>query len=267
MIIHLAALKSIPESIREPELYHQVNVEGTQNIINLAEKYGIEKLVFSSTAAVYAGIPSKQGYSEIDAKEIKDLAHPYATTKRQCEYLLEAAAKQNPNMKIVALRYFNPIGNIKGGKIGERLLMGDSTGLMFQLGKTYLGLNNHFSLFGTDYPDSDDGTTMRDFIDVEDLAESHLAVIDKLTDRGYYCFNVGTGKPTSVKKLLDAFQKVATNKIIIKENPRREGDQAVVYANTTLLKTKIGWTCSRTLEQSCQNFLNRCLYLESILKV
>ena len=111
-------------------------------------------------------------------------------------------------MIIVSLRYFNPIGNINKGTIGERILMGNSTGLMFQLGKTYLGINKQFNLYGTDYSESPDGTAMRDFIDVVDLAEAHLVIINKISDNGYYCYNVGTGKPISVKTLINTFQDI-----------------------------------------------------------
>ena len=266
-IIHLAALKSIPESIQNPELYYDVNVNGTENLIKLAVKYHIPKFVFSSTAAVYAGPPDSTGYKESDALEIDKLAHPYAKTKRKCELLLQDYSNNNKELQIVALRYFNPIGNIREGTIGERMLMGNSTGLMFQLGSTYLGKNKKFKLYGTDYLESSDGTAMRDFINVEDLAESHLAIINKIKNNGYYCYNVGTGKPISVKKLVDTFKGMTDKQVPIIEVDRRIGDQSVVYADTTLLTRDIDWKCSRTLDVSCNSFLNRCRYLEGILKI
>jgi UDP-glucose 4-epimerase len=135
------------------------------------------------------------------------------------------------------------------------------------LGSTYLGKNKHFKLYGTDYLESDDGTAMRDFINVEDLAESHLAIINKIKNNGYYCYNVGTGKPISVKKLVDTFSRLTDKHVPIIEEPRRTGDQAIVYANVSLLKKDVDWQCSRHLDTSCQNFLNRCQYLEGLINI
>ncbi len=268
LIIHLAARKSIPESIIHPELYQEVNVGGTKNLTKLALEYQVPKFVFSSTAAVYAGPPPKQGYREIDALDTGELGHEYAKTKRQCEYHLEKISQNYP-MTIVTLRYFNPIGNIASGLLGEKITNGDSTGLMYQLGKTYLGFNTIFSIYGEDYPETVDGTAMRDFIDVEDLAMSHIEIInklDKLESSRYYCFNVGTGQPTSVKQLVGHFQESSPKEIKVIYRDRRPGDQPISYANTSLLTNMIGWNSQTTLKQSCQSFSKRCQRLDNLLK-
>ena len=271
-IIHLAALKSIPESMEKPDLYYDVNVTGTNNLIKLSQKYGIKNFVFSSTAAVYSGTPSPTGYQEEDVQVLDKLEHAYAKSKRQCEILLEEAHKLDPSCLYVALRYFNPIGNIGDGEIGENFLKGDSTGLMFSLGKNILGLGDGFYIYGDDYPDSPDGTAMRDFIDVNDLAAAHLEIISSLIERGkkdYYCYNLGTGTPTSVGRLVDEVVKLNSithknNKFIPKLEKRRPGDQAISFANTSKVRDEIGWTSKTSLTTSCQSFINRCKFLDSL---
>ena len=260
LIIHLAALKSIPESILKPDLYYQVNVEGTQNLIDLTVKYNIKKFVFSSTAAVYAGLPPKEGYQESDAKSVDELQHAYGKTKRKSEILLETTANSNDNsVTFITLRYFNPIGNVISGEIGENLYNNSSTALMSQLGRTALGFNSEFNIYGNDYQDTPDGTAMRDFIDVNDLANAHLDIITSVTIPGYYCYNIGTGIPTSVNKLVNCFAYYASKEnflFTIKYQKRREGDQPICFANTEKVKNKI--VCNTSLEKSCQSFINRC---------
>ena len=272
LIIHLAALKSIPDSLKYPELYYDVNVTGTHNLLTLAEKYKIHKFVFSSSAAVYTGPPSLDGYHESDAKDVNDLAHAYAKTKREGELILENMAnlinKENKEGVIyISLRYFNPIGNISEGQIGENLDNEKTTSLMGQLGRTVLGLNKNkeFYLYGNDYPDTPDGTAMRDFIDVNDLAEAHLEIIERLTTSGYYCYNIGTGKPTSVATLLEVFKNYV-KPFKVKTVARRIGDQPVCYANTTNVNNEIKWFSKTSLESSCYTFANRCNYFNNLSK-
>jgi len=272
LIIHLAALKSIPESIQNPELYRDVNLNGTKNLIKLAKIYKINKFVFSSTASVYASIsgdfsnPSAStGYQETSAKAVDELSHEYAKTKRQGELLLEESANSNNNtITYIALRYFNPIGNILSGQIGENLSNPKASGLMAQLGRTILGFNksHEFNVYGIDYQYSPDGTAMRDFIDVNDLANAHLSISVKLNKPGYYCYNIGTGKATSVSNLIGVLKKYV-NGIPIKYVGRREGDQAICFANTTKINNEMQWFSSTSIDDSCKSFSNRCNLLST----
>ena len=266
LIIHLAALKSIPESLEKPELYYDVNVNGTKNLINLSKKYKIKKFVFSSTAAVYKNIPPKTGYLESDVEEVDKLEHAYAKTKRQCEIMLIKEQTLEDENLYVILRYFNPIGNHISGVIGEDLLKGNSSGLMFSLGKTILGKYKNFKINGNNYENSQDGTAMRDFIDVNDLADAHLKIIhtlSKLGKTGIYCYNIGTGYPTSVGKLVNTMISLLdkSDKLKVTYGERRDGDQEISYADTSKVRDEIGWVSKINLEQSCQNFINRCQFL------
>lgn len=263
-IIHLAALKSIQESIEDPDLYREVNLGGLEAILEVADSYDIREFVFSSSAVVYQGPCPAQGYRLEDAVGFEEslTLHAYASTKRIGELLLETWADQHPEAVCVALRYFNPIGNEASGQIGERLLEGDSPNVMAQLAKTHLGLKPQFRIMGCNFEthglEGSDGTAMRDYIDVRDLARAHIEMVSHRP--GYHCYNVGVGRPTSVRTLVEAFQKAAGVTLSILETGPRPGDMPVSYAAVENRKQMM-WMPRYSLEESLQSVIARCLRL------
>jgi len=258
-VIHLAALKSVSESIEQPKMYHNNNVEGTKCLLAAMRSFDIKNLVFSSSATVY-GLPQ---YLPIDERHPLSSINPYAQTKLNIEQELETIAENEDDWKIVALRYFNPVGAHESGMIGESPLNTPNNIMPYIVNVANKELP-YLKIFGNDY-DTKDGTGVRDYIHVMDLAESHLMALNfigikvfdhrlKHTDEnnsGFNVFNIGTGKGLSVLELVNTFQKVNDVEVPYEFTSRRPGDVSSCYADVDKSLKAFHWSARRTIEEMC----------------
>ena len=262
-VIHFAGLKAVGESFERPLEYWQNNVGGTMNLIKVMEKHGAKNFVFSSSATVY-GIPQ---HLPIKEDSPTGAFSPYGRTKWVCEQFLEDHAKANADWNISMLRYFNPVGAHESGMIGE-LPNGIPNNLMPFVTQVAAGLRDKLSIFGNDY-ETPDGTCIRDFIHVVDLAQGHVAAVEamglqksKLIDKsqskshpysiqGLNVLNFGTGSGVSVKELVETFVSVTGQKIPFEFVARRQGDVPSLYADASKAKEFLGWQAQRGLETMC----------------
>lgn len=247
-IIHFAAYKAVGESVALPIRYYQNNLISLMNVLEMAEKHKVPNFVFSSSCTVY-GEPK----GEIEVNEQTPLQtpeSPYGKTKMMSEHIINDFHFAHPTSNIYALRYFNPIGAHHTAKIGE-LPIGKPNNLVPFITQTAAGIQEELTVFGKDYP-TPDGTCIRDFIDVQDLAEAHVAALRNLqTKNGFFDFlNLGTGRGTSVQQLIDVFEKVSGKKLNYKFGDRRPGDVVAIYANVSKGKSELQWEAKRTLEES-----------------
>jgi len=241
-VIHFAGLKAVGDSERTPIRYYQNNVCGTISLLEAMKNVNLKKLVFSSSATVY-GIPQYLPYDE--NHPLKPI-NPYGRTKFQIEQILQDIANSDENWSIIALRYFNPVGAHKSGFIGENP-KGTPNNLMPYLLKVARGELPELNIFGKDYP-TPDGTGIRDYIHVMDLAEGHLSALNYLKNfRGYEILNLGTGTGVSVLELIAAFEKVCGIKIKYRFDVRRNGDLSEYYADPSRANSILGWSAKRTL--------------------
>ncbi|MGN7476668.1 UDP-glucose 4-epimerase GalE [Solibacillus silvestris] len=245
-IIHLAGMKAVGESVEKPALYYTNNLVSTIMLVNACLKFNIKRFVFSSSATVY-------GENKVPFVETMDLlppANPYGETKIMCERILTDIAKVNPAFSVSILRYFNPIGAHESGLIGEAP-NGTPNNLMPYVTQVGRGKRQYLSIFGNDYL-TVDGTGVRDYIHVMDLAEGHAAAIEHLT-KGVHVYNLGTGQGTTVLQLVKAFE--AANRVTIpyKIVDRRQGDIASCYADTSKAQRELGWTAKRDLLSMCRD--------------
>lgn len=245
-VIHFAGYKSVPESVSQPLKYYQNNLISTLNLLECMRKYGVDKFVFSSSATVYgdpASLPIREAFPVT-------ATNPYGMTKLMIEHILTDVAAANPQMSVALLRYFNPIGAHKSGRIGE-----DPNGipgnLVPYIAQVAVGRLDKVHVYGDDY-DTKDGTGVRDYIHVVDLAEGHVAAIKKLEQgTGVYIYNLGTGIGYSVLEIIAAYQEACGKKIPYEIGPRRPGDVAAVYADPALAKEELGWQAKLTLDDMC----------------
>ena len=248
-IIHFAASKAVGESVQKPLLYYRNNLMSLVNLLTLMPEYGVEGIVFSSSCTVY-GQPDVLPVDE--SAPIKPALSPYGNTKQMCEDILRDSLAAYPGMKGIALRYFNPIGAHPSALIGE-LPRGVPQNLVPFITQTAAGLRECLSVFGDDYP-TPDGSCIRDYIDVVDLAKAHVAAINRMAGdknkQAYEIFNVGTGRGVSVLELVHKFEEVNHLKLNYKIAPRRAGDIIAIWADPTLANTELGWTAERTLDQT-----------------
>jgi len=240
-VIHFAGLKAVGESVSKPLEYYYNNLVSTMVLSKMCVKYGVGKFVFSSSATVYGDQPSPLR----EDMELKKTTNPYGETKAMSERILTDVAKANPNFSVSLLRYFNPVGAHESGLIGEAP-NGIPNNLMPYITKVAKGLLPKLNIFGNDYP-TVDGTGVRDYIHVVDLAEGHVAAIEKLTE-GVHIYNLGTGQGTSVLQLVQAFEEVNNIKIPYVIVDRRPGDIASVFADTSKAERELGWKAGLTLE-------------------
>ncbi|RTO32135.1 UDP-glucose 4-epimerase GalE [Enterobacter hormaechei] len=244
-VIHFAGLKSVGESSSNPLDYFQVNVIGTFNLLKVMIDSNVSNLIFSSSATVYGNpesIPLNEGC------RTGNISNPYGNTKFVTEIMLKDALKAYPNMKITLLRYFNPIGAHPSALIGEKPT-GIPNNLVPYLAKVATGELDCLSIFGRDY-DTNDGTGVRDFIHVMDLAEGHAAVIDKNdTLDNFNVFNLGTGVGYSVLELIKTFESISGKKINYKYVERRPGDVGECWSNPLLAYQKLDWKAKRNLKE------------------
>lgn len=245
-VIHFAGLKAVGESVKMPDLYYANNVGGTTNLMKTMERHGVKKMVFSSSATVY-GDPAS---TPIDESFPLSATNPYGKTKLAIERMLQDAAQKDPDWQICLLRYFNPVGAHPSGLLGENP-KGIPNNLMPYIQQVAAGQRECLNVFGSDYP-TPDGTGVRDYIHVCDLAEGHLAALEHLMT-GVQIYNLGTGKGASVLEVVRAFEEANGVRIPTEFSPRREGDVAKCFAATDKAESELGWKATRTLEDMCKD--------------
>ncbi len=244
-VIHFAGLKAVGESVVQPVSYYQNNVGGTLTLLEAMAKAGVHSLVFSSSATVY-GTPKHLPIKESMATG--GTTNPYGTSKWMIEQILQDTAKADPRWRFALLRYFNPIGAHPSGQIGEDP-KGLPNNLVPYISQVAVGKLPELNIFGDDY-DTPDGTGVRDYIHVVDLAVGHLKALEKLErDAGVHIYNLGTGQGYSVLDMVRAFEKVSGRDIPYRIVPRREGDIAVCYASAEKALKELGWQAEKGLEE------------------
>ena len=248
-VIHFAAFKAVGESVDQPVMYYHNNLDSFLNIIDIARTHGCDNILFSSSATVY-GQPEELPVTEESPRQ--EATSPYGNTKQICEDILRDSVKAYGGFKGIALRYFNPIGAHPSALIGE-LPRGVPNNLVPFITQTAIGKRDCLSIFGNDYP-TQDGTCLRDYIDVVDLAQAHVCAVSRMMDgkmkEPYEIFNIGTGRPVSVLELVNAFQEVNGVKVNYKFAPRRPGDVTAVWADPSKANEELGWKAGRTVEET-----------------
>lgn len=248
-IIHFAASKAVGESVQKPLHYYRNNLVSLINLLECQIKYGINNLVFSSSCTVY-GQPDKLPVTEQTPR--KDAESPYGNTKRVNEDILQNTIQANPQLKGIALRYFNPVGAHPSALIGE-LPLGIPQNLVPFITQTAAGLRDELKVFGNDY-NTPDGSAVRDYIHVVDLAKAHVVAVKRLLEyrnkSGYEIFNLGTGNGVSVLEAVTAFEKATGLKLNYKIVGRRAGDIEKIWADTTFANEELGWKAETSLEET-----------------
>jgi UDP-glucose 4-epimerase len=247
-VIHFAGLKAVGESVEKPLWYYRNNVVGTLNLLHSMDAADVRNLVFSSSATVY-------GASEevpLVEKAPLDATNPYGRTKEQIEDILSDLGTADPRWSIALLRYFNPVGAHESGLIGEDP-QGTPNNLLPFVAQVAVGRREKVMVFGNDYP-TPDGTGIRDYIHVMDLAAGHLAALVHLAGKqGVFRWNLGTGRGSSVLEVIEAFGKAAGHSVPFEFAPRRPGDAAVSYADPSAALADLGWSAHRNLAQMCED--------------
>ncbi len=250
-VIHFAGLKAVGESVEKPIEYYHNNITGTLILLKVMRKYNCQKLVFSSSATVYgdpASLPIKEDFP-------LSTTNPYGSTKLMIEQILQDVCIANKDFCVAILRYFNPIGAHKSGLIGE-VPNGIPNNIMPYILKVANGEYEALTVFGNDY-DTPDGTGVRDYIHVVDLAKGHLKALDKIRkEKGVKIYNLGTGNGYSVLDLVTNFEKVNNVKVNYKIGARRAGDIAACYADPTKAKEELGWVAEYGIEDMCKDAWN-----------
>lgn len=250
-VIHFAGFKAVGESVEKPLEYYENNLGTTFNLIKAMKKHNVKNIVFSSSATVY-GVNNQVPYTEDMATSA---TNPYGYTKVMIEQILHDITVSDPEWSVVALRYFNPIGAHESGLIGENP-NGIPNNLVPFIAQVALGKLNELKIFGNDY-DTPDGTGVRDYIHVTDLAKGHLAAIRySEKNKGFQPINLGTGKGSSVLEVLKAYEKACGKELKYNIVARRAGDIAWSYAKTDLAKKLLGWEAKLDIEKMCQDSWN-----------
>lgn len=249
-VIHFAAYKAVGESVQKPLAYYENNIGGTINLLEAMQRHGVNGLVFSSSCTVYGDVAAHELPITENSPVVKANS-PYGNTKKICEELLQDVAKVAPT-KIVSLRYFNPIGAHDTALIGE-LPNGVPNNLVPFITQTAIGKRVSLTVFGNDYP-TRDGSCIRDYIHVVDLAKAHVKAIDflKTTTADYSVFNIGTGNGNTVLEVVKTFEKVSGQSLNYTIGPKREGDIAQIFANCDRAHTELNWAAERTLENALE---------------
>ncbi|MDD6876342.1 MAG: UDP-glucose 4-epimerase GalE [Clostridiaceae bacterium] len=248
-VIHFAALKAVGESVAKPLAYYTNNITGTLTLLRVMDAQNVRTIVFSSSATVYgdpATVPIREDFP-------LSATNPYGQTKLMNEQILRDLYRANNAWKIALLRYFNPVGAHKSGLIGEDPA-GIPNNLTPYITQVAMGKRECLSVFGNDY-DTPDGTGVRDYIHVVDLALGHIAAVEKLAqmDGGVLTVNLGTGRGYSVLEMVKMFEEVSGKKIPYKITPRRPGDIATCYADPSLAEELLGWKAQRGLREMCED--------------
>lgn len=256
-VIHLAALKSVPESISDSHTYYYNNVLGTTTLINSMKKYNCYNIIYSSSATVYGN--QTPPYNET-MNTGTGITNPYGQTKFISEQILKKITEKNPKFNAIILRYFNPVGAHKSGLIGESI---DGLNLMPNLMKSLL-YNTPLTVYGDDY-DTTDGSCIRDFIHIDDLAYSHIISIKSLVQSpNYKTYNVGTGAGYTVLELINRFAFYYKKFPTLQIKERRPGDLENVYADVTKIENELNWTSKKTLDDICRDTVN---YMKTSLDI
>lgn len=250
-VIHFAGLKAVGESVAKPLHYYRNNVAGTLNLLDAMDRHDVRTIVFSSSATVYGASEEVPLAEDMPM----DAVNPYGRTKEQIEDILADLGASDERWSIALLRYFNPVGAHESGRIGE-----DPTGIPNNLlpfvAQVAVGRREKVMVFGNDYP-TPDGTGVRDYIHVMDLASGHLAALDYIAARkGVKRWNLGTGNGSSVLEVLAAFSKAAGKDVPYEFAPRRPGDAAVSYADPSAAQAELGWSAGRSLDDMCRDHWN-----------
>jgi UDP-glucose 4-epimerase len=251
-IIHFAAKKAVGESMEKPLLYYRNNLVSLMNILEAMQEYNVPNLVFSSSSTVY-GEPDKLPVTE--ESPVKEAASPYGNTKRISEEMIRDALRNLPDLKAISLRYFNPIGAHPSALIGE-LPLGVPANLVPFITQTAAGIHEKITINGDDY-NTPDGTCIRDYINVVDLAKAHVVAIERMMKNkgknNYEVFNIGTGSGLSVMEIVKTFEKVNNLKLNYTIGPRRPGDVVAVYADTSYANRELGWKAEKTTEETLRS--------------
>ena len=247
-VIHFAGLKAVGESVEKPVEYYANNVQGTISLLQAMNAVGVKKLVFSSSATVY-GDPQ---YLPIDENHPTNPTNPYGRTKLQIEQILRDLSNSDTEWRIICLRYFNPVGAHESGLIGESP-NGVPNNLMPYIAQVAAGKLPHVNVYGNDYP-TPDGTGIRDYIHVVDLAEGHLAALDYVNNhQGWDVFNLGTGHGISVLEMISSYEQANGQEIAYQIKGRRKGDIASCYTKVEKLQDLLQWRARYALNQMCQS--------------
>jgi UDP-glucose 4-epimerase len=246
-VVHFAGLKAVGESVEQPLLYYANNLGSTLSLLAAMTRHGVRTIVFSSSATVYgedAPVPMREDFPT-------SATNPYGWTKVMQEQILRDTAVADPSFRVALLRYFNPVGAHVSGTIGEDP-SGTPNNLMPLLAQVAVGRRDKLLIYGDDYP-TPDGTGRRDYLHVEDLAAGHVAALDRLgsTDAPVSTWNLGTGRPTSVKEMVEAFSRACGHELPVEVAPRRPGDIAESYADPSRAQAELGWTAARTIDDMC----------------
>ncbi len=248
-VIHFAAYKAVGESVADPLMYYRNNIQSFVNIVEASRRHGGCNVLFSSSATVY-GVAEKLPVTEESPRQ--PATSPYGNTKQICEDILRDSVHAYDGIRGIALRYFNPIGAHPSALIGE-LPRGVPNNLVPFITQTAIGKRECLSVFGNDY-DTPDGTCLRDYIDVVDLAKAHVSAVSRMLDgkmkQDYEIFNIGTGRPVSVLELVNTFEKVNGLKLNWKFAPRRDGDVPAIWSDPTLANVELGWKAERNLDET-----------------
>lgn len=248
-VIHFAAYKAVGESVAEPAKYYRNNLDSFLTILELMKEFGRKNVLFSSSATVYGDADT---LPVTERTPRKPATSPYGNTKQMAEDILRDMVAANEGLKGIALRYFNPIGAHPSALIGE-LPRGVPNNLVPYITQTAAGVRECLSIFGDDY-NTPDGSCLRDYIDVVDLARAHVVAIKRMIEGGskerYEIFNIGTGRPVSVFELVRGFEEANNLKLNYKVAPRRAGDVTAVWADTTLANQELGWCAERDLHDT-----------------
>ena len=247
-VLHFAGLKAVGESVEKPIAYYANNVEGTVSLLEAMQNAGVRTLVFSGSATVY-GEPQ---YLPLDEAHPLSVTNPYGRTKLHIEEMLRDLSVSDLRLRIACLRYFNPVGAHESGLIGENPV-GIPNNLMPYMARVAAGTLQELSVFGNDYP-TPDGTGVRDYIHVMDLAEGHAAALPWLAEHpGWHAINLGTGQGYSVLEMVAAFAKASGSPVPYRIVPRRAGDVAACYANPEKALRELGWQAKRSLLEMCSS--------------
>ncbi len=249
VVIHCAALKAVGESVKKPLEYYHNNITGTLTLLEVMRDVNCKNIIFSSSATVY-GDPERVPIIEDFPKG--ECTNPYGWSKSMMEQIMTDLHTADPEWKVVLLRYFNPIGAHKSGKIGEDP-KGIPNNLLPYISQVAIGKLDHLSVFGDDY-DTHDGTGVRDYIHVVDLAKGHVLAVDKIDElNGVEIINLATGKGYSVLDVVKAFEKASGRDVPYEITPRREGDIAKCFADAKKAKEVLGWVAENGIEEMCED--------------
>lgn len=261
-VIHFAALKSVPESVANPDLYYHNNNESLKNILACIKEFGTNNFIFSSSCAVYGNIDMLPVNEKTPLQKAQS---PYGHTKQLGEEIISEFSKLNPEVSSIALRYFNPVGAHISGKIGETSI-GKPDNVVPSIMQTAVGKLDQFNVFGDDYT-TRDGTCIRDYVHVSDIANAHVLALKYLMNReakkNYDVINLGTGNGVTVLEAVNAFEKVCSKKLNYKISPRRAGDVEAIYSDSSKAKKLLGWKTKFGIEEMMKSAWNWQLNLSA----